>query len=145
MGAAGMLLLAGCSSPEPEFQFDDLGLLPTQEELVEFPLGHFAIPIPSIDDYGEKKRVPRNRLEFEFELHALVTPKHEAQLTDQWQRHEGKVRDQIIQVCRNASMDDLREVELTSLKSHMIDAVQAVLGSKYIRRLLITNVISQEL
>ena len=62
-----------------------------------------------------------------------------------WQRHEGKIRDRVIQVCRNARLEDLQEPELAKLKSHLVDAVQAELGTNSIRRLLIAEVVTQKL
>ena len=144
--AAGIVVaaLTGCSSP-PTYEFDELDSTPAQDELIEFPLGKYSIPIPLVHPYDNGSGSKRNRLEFSFELHALVTGDYESQLAELWERHEGTVRDRIILVCRNAKLEELQEPELATLKSHLTDAIQAELGPKGIRRLLISEVDTQKL
>jgi hypothetical protein len=137
-------VVAGCNS-RPAFDFDELDLTPAHDELAEFPLGSFTVPIPVVEGRGRDQQVRSNRLEFGFKLFALITPDQQSSLADAWKRHEGKIRDRVIRVCRNASVADLQEPELATLKSHLADAVQAELGAKGVRRLLLTEVITQEL
>jgi len=141
--AAGTLA-GGCSSKSP-YEFDELDLTPAQDELTEFSLGEYSIPIPIVQSYGQNGGSAHNSIEFSFQLHALITGDYESQLDEVWKRHEGTIRDRIILVCRNATMDELQEPELASLKSHLTDAVQAELGPKTIRRLLITEVVTRKL
>jgi hypothetical protein len=138
--AVGALLMAlvGCGAP-PSYEFDELDLTPAHDDLVEFWLGHYEIPVPITRGFGANS-ISRNRIELSFDLHALVTREYKSQLTDLWDRHEGNIRDGVIRVCRNASLDDLQEPELATLKSHLTDAVQAQLGPKQIRRLMLTEV-----
>ena len=136
--------LAGCSSPSP-YEFDSMDLSPTQDELIEFSLGKYSIPIPIVRPYEEKDKPRFNRIEFGFELYALIPLDYEKELTDSWSRHEGKVRDRVIRVCRAASLEELQEPELATLKSHLTDAVQSQLGRSGIRRLLIAEVRQREL
>jgi flagellar basal body-associated protein FliL len=89
--------------------------------------------------------VKRNRVEFAFSLYALTTPECEKRLKSQCKRHEGKVRDRVILICRNATAEDLQEQELATLKSHLTDAVHAEFGTQCIRRLLITDVVTRKL
>ena len=136
--------LVGCES-RTAFEFDALDLTPAQDEMAEFSLGHYAIPIPIAKPDGSSDGESRNRLVLTFDLFALVSPSEVPVLTDSWQRHEGNVRDCILRVCRNASTEELQEPELATLKSHLTDAVQDQLGSKSIHRLLISEVTSKEL
>jgi hypothetical protein len=129
----------GCES-KSRFQFDELDLVPAQEELSEFSLGKYAIPIPIAEPGDGEADHKRNAVEFGFELIAVVKREHESRIADSWQRHEGKIRDRVIRVCRNASLDDLEE-----LKAHLMDAVQAQLGDKEIRQLVIAEVNSHEI
>jgi hypothetical protein len=143
-GKSVALLLAcfacgGCGS-KSRFQFDELDLVPAQEELTEFSLGKYAIPIPVANGIGGEADSMRNAVEFGFELIAVVKRDHEARIADSWERHEGKIRDRVIRVCRNASLNDLE-----ALKAHLMDAVQAQLGDKEIRQLVIAEVESQEI
>lgn len=143
--AAVVLALAGCGA-QPTYELDELDLTPAQDELAEVSLGHYVIPIPySRTQTGGTNSLPRNRIELSFDLHVLVTRGYESQVSDMWQRHEGKIRDAIIGVCRNASLEHLQESELATLKSHLTDAVQAQLGSKSIRRLVVTEIRTTEI
>jgi hypothetical protein len=136
--------LAGCRS-RSDFEFDALDLAPPQEELAELSLGKYRIPIPVPEDRGAKQLSYRHRFQFDFELHALVSPAEQSQVADAWSRHEGKIRDQIIRVCRNATVDELQEPELTTLKARLMDALASHLGDKEVQQLLFTEVISQEI
>lgn len=139
------VLSTGCGSESPNVSFEHLHISPAKEELSEFSLGNYSVPIPVVVDRTSDVAQRENRLELDFELYALVTPQHAAELEENWKRHEGKVRDQVISACRDASLEELAEPELATLKARLTDAVQAQLGDHEVRRLLITDVVSQEL
>jgi flagellar basal body-associated protein FliL len=143
VGAIG-LVVVGCSSP-PMFEFDELDLVPTQEELAEFSLGEYRIPIPVIEYQADNRPIHRNGFQLEFELFALVSPHEKSQITEAWDRHQGKIRDRVIRICRNTSMDELQEPELATLKGRLLDALAPQLGEKEVRQLLITEIVSQKL
>jgi len=134
-------IASGCSSG-PSYEFDALDLAPPQEELSEFNLGQYSIPIPVVAEAGSKQRLHRNRVQLNFELYALVRPEQESHLAAGWERHEGKIRDHVIRVCRNATVDELQEPELSTLKARLLDAVAAQIGKQDLRQLLITEVVS---
>jgi hypothetical protein len=145
--AAGVLIvgtLTGCGSP-PTFQFEGIDLAPGQAELSEFSLGEYRIPIPVVEIGKEAQSRFRHRFQFDFTLHALVSPTEESQVADAWTRHEGKIRDQVIRVCRNATLDELQEPELATLKARLIDALASQMGGQGLQQLLFTEVVSQEL
>jgi hypothetical protein len=142
---AGLGCLASGCGTHSSYEFDALDLAPPQEELSEFPLGEYRIPIPVAEDRGQNQPEHRNRFQIDFQLYALVTPEKRSQVADAWGRHEGKIRDHVIRVCRNASVDELHEPELSTLKARLIDALAAQMGENDVRQLLITEVVSQEL
>jgi hypothetical protein len=133
------VVAAGCGA-KSTFEFDELDLVRTQEELTEFPLGKYAIPIPVAAGDSEDSHQLHNHVQLDFELIAVVKRDHQSRISDSWKRHEGKIRDRVIRVCRNSSPDDLEE-----LRAHLMDAVQAQLGDKEIRQLVIAEVKSQPL
>lgn len=137
------LALVGCGSP-PTFQFDELDVA-RANTLSEFSLGSYQIPVPITKDRSNDHAPRRNRLRFDFELYALVAPGQSSVMADNWQRHEGKIRDRIMQICRNATLDDLQEPELATLKARLMDALQAELGEREVRRLMMTEVVSRKL
>jgi flagellar basal body-associated protein FliL len=136
--------VVGCSS-KSTFKFDQMDLVPAEEELTEFSLGEYKIPIPVPDDASAEKLNRRNRVQFDFDLYALISPKEQSQFKDAWDRHEGVIRDQVINICRSASVEELQEAELATLKSRLTDVLAAQLGDAKLRQLLITDVESQPL
>ena len=74
-----------------------------------------------------------------------MAPDRKSSIVDSWSRHEGKIRDNVIRVCRNASVDDLQEPELSTLKAHLMDALASQVGEEGLRQLLITEVESERL
>lgn len=139
-------LLSGCGGPaKSKFEFDCLDVVPAEDELNEFPLGEYKVPVPLMDHPGPSRFGGCNRLQFDFELYALVSPKEEAQFEDAWNRHEGVIRNRVIEICRRATADELMEPELSTLKARLSDALALQLGEKRLRQLLINNVVSQEL
>ncbi|MCI0333116.1 MAG: flagellar basal body-associated FliL family protein [Planctomycetes bacterium] len=144
IGGVTVCLAGGCGS-NSTYEFDALDLAPPQEELREFLLGQYSIPIPVAEDQGSNVLSHRNRFQLDFELHALVRPEQVSQVADDWARHEGKIRDHVIRVCRNASVGELQEPELSTLKARLMDALAAHMGTEELRQLLITEVVSQEL
>ena len=142
--ATATVCATGCSS-ESKFKFDQMDVAPAAEELTEFSLGEYMIPIPVAVDDGAEGQVRRNRFQFDFQLHALVSPKEESQIADAWERHEGVIRDKVISICRSASVDDLMEPELATLKARLADVLATQLGDKKVRQLLITDIVSRQL
>jgi flagellar basal body-associated protein FliL len=136
--------LAGCSS-KTSFKYDQLDVNSVEEELSEFSLGKYQIPIPVADERHDEAASRRNRFQFDFELYAVVSPKEESHIADVWDRHEGVIRDRVINICRSASVEELREPELATLKSRLTDVLALQLGEKRLRQLLIIDIVSQEL
>lgn len=142
--AVGCCALWGCQS-KSAFEFDQMDMLLGEEDLAEFPLGEYRIPIPLVDNRAAGPVVRTNRLELDFHLYALVSPKEEAEMEEAWNRHEGVIRDQVISICRRATVEELQEPELVTLKARLTDVLAAQLGEKRLRQLLIADVVSQQL
>lgn len=143
MGVLGCAA-SGCKSKAP-FQLDGIDVLPPVEELKEFSLGQYQIPISIVDDRNQAKLTRHNTFQFDFALYALVSPNEKSQIEDAWERHEGQIRDQVISVCRNATLDELQEPEFATLKARLTDVLAAKLGEKPLRQLVLNSVVSQPL
>ena len=100
-----------------------------------FSLGEYKIPIPVADERNKGRFAARNRFQFDFQLFALVSPNEESQIADAWERHEGVIRNQVINICRSASVEELQEPELATLKARLTDVLAAQLGEKRLRQL----------
>jgi hypothetical protein len=144
IAAAASCLAGGCAK-EPSFEYDLLDPVAAKEELSEFSLGEYSIPIPVVEEGRAGKLRHSNRFQLDFELYALVTPGKKSDIANSWSRHEGAIRDHVIRVCRNATVDELLEPELSALKAHLMDALVAQVGESGLRQLLITDVVSQRL
>ena len=144
--AAGLLAfsIVGCGST-PTYEFDELDSTPAQDDLIEFSFGKYVIPIPLAKSFAANEEQKRNRLEFSFELHALITGDYESELKGLWKQHKSSIRDQVILVCRTATIEEIQEPEFATLKSHLSDAIQEELGTKDIRRILISEVRTRQL
>jgi hypothetical protein len=141
--ALPFLSAGGCGS-EPAFEFDELDLVAAEEELEEFSLGEYAIPIPAATKGADGKVPTHNRLQMDFELFALVSPHEKLRLSDAWERHEGMIRDHVIRVCRNSPLEVLHEPELGTLKAKLKDALGPHFGHD-LHQLLITDVVTHEI
>jgi hypothetical protein len=135
--------VGGCGSA-PTFEFDEMDLMAAEEKLAEFTLGRFKIPVPAPDNKLDDRAVRRNRVQVDFELFALVSPTNTEHIEDTWKRHEGMIRDRVIRVCRNATLEELHEPELETLKARLMDAIGPQLGDD-LQQLLITEVVSHEI
>lgn len=135
---------SGCK-PKAEFQLDGIVVLPPVEELKEFSLGEYRIPISIVDDRNQAKLTRHNRFQFDFTLYALVSPKEQSQIEDAWGRYEGQIRDQVINVCRCATLDELQEPAFATIKARLTEVLSAKLGDKPLRQLVLNAVVSQPL
>jgi flagellar basal body-associated protein FliL len=137
------LAASGCGS-EPAFEFDELDLVAAEEELEEFSLGEYAIPIPATGNDVDGQAPKRNRVQMDFELFALVSPHEKSKLSAVWERHEGMIRDHVIRICRNSPLEVLHEPELGTLKAKLKDALGPHFGDD-VHQLLITDVVTREI
>lgn len=135
VGVIGCAVVAGCAGEDDRNAFDEISRLPETEVLIEVPIGRFVIPVPVVlDDDADEIRA-ENLLQLTFELVAIVAPRHESLVKRLGERHEGRIRDKVIGVCRNTARDDLLESEWATLKAHLLDAMQPLLGGTIVRRL----------
>ena len=126
-------------------RFEELGSAPEQEEFVEVLLGSFMVPVPAVVESPDERPRKLNLVQFQFDLYALVQPDQQDELERLKSRHDGRIRDEVIRICRHTRVDDLSEPDLTTLKLHLLEATRPLLGGAMLRRLLVTNVLSNPL
>jgi len=137
-------VLVGCQEAE-EFELEGLEMPPIEEELTELPLGDYHIPIPLVEEVTSGGIKRRHRMQLDFLLHVLVKSSERSEVEKAWERHEGTIRDQVIRVCRKATLQELQEPDLATLKARLMQALAGPTGQKDLRHLLITEVVSQPL
>lgn len=139
-----LVLLVGCGEPE-EIELEGLEMPPVEEELTEMPLGEYNIPIPLVEEVSGGKIKRRHRVQLDFLLFVLVKPSEKARVERAWERHEGTIRDQVIRVCRKATLEELQEPDLATLKARLLLALAGPTDQKDLRHVLITEIVSQPL
>ncbi|CAN0364657.1 unnamed protein product [Ectocarpus sp. 4 AP-2014] len=80
---------------------------------------------------------PANLMEIEMRLVAVADPGEAESVQRMKERNSGRIRDCVIRVCRSTTRDDLTESEKATLKAHLLDAVQPLLGGEAVRQLVI--------
>lgn len=137
--------LVGCAEKESDPMLTEIGLLPARESLVEVPIGSFLLPVPIFFEDATTLLEVSNLIQLDFDLVAIVEPEHKSRVERYRDRHGGRLRDEVIRVCRNTSRDDLMESEWSTLKAHLLDATQPLLGGLGVRRLATPRIIKEPL
>lgn len=133
------LLLAGSGCGQAETSpFERFERLPTVEQLVTVDLGEYVVPVP-VEPGEDASGVAATQLQIEFFLHAAVLPEHVRSLRQNYERLEGRFRDNVIDVCRNTSVEDLLDPSLTTLKTHLADSMKPFLGDAQLERIHIVD------
>lgn len=135
--AAICLAMAGCG-PSERSPFERFERLPAVEELVTVPLGEYVVPIP-VDVASAETPIAATQVQIEFELHAAVLPQYERTLKSNYERLEGRLRNDVIEVCRNLPVEELMDPTLTSLRTHLADSLKPYIGHARIERIHIAD------
>lgn len=131
-------LLSGCGGEEASTSvFDEISRMPTRKELVEVSLGSFMVPVPIVLESATERFEPANLMQIQMSLVAVTDPDEADQVERLKKRNAGRIRDRVIRVCRSTTRDDLTESQKATLKAHLLDAVQPLLGGDAIRQLVI--------
>ncbi|TWT96708.1 hypothetical protein Pla108_24820 [Botrimarina colliarenosi] len=139
------VVVIGCGEGDAPTAFDNITRLPTREEFVEIEIGTFVVPVPMVLESATERFEPDNLMEVEIDLFVVVDPHEVRQVKKLTKRNEGRIRDRVISVCRNTTRDDLLEAQMATLKAHLLDAVQPLLGGPAVRRIGLRRVIIDEL
>lgn len=128
--------VGGCGSEElsPIERFERL---PSVADLVTVELGEYVIPIPV--DPANESPIAATQVQIEFRLHAAVLPENEKTLRNNYERLEGRFRDTVIETCRNTAIEDLLDPSLSTLKTHLTDALKPYIGSAHLERVHIAD------
>lgn len=137
LAVAIVLSTIGCGGTETS-PFERFERLPTVEELVTVELGEYVVPVP-VEVSNEASLLAATQVQIEFFLHAAVLPRHERTLRRNFERLEGRFRDNVIEVCRNTPVEDLLDPSLSTLKTHLADSMRPFIGDARIERIHIAD------
>jgi hypothetical protein len=140
--AALTLAAVGCGEQRATSLIDQIEHSQVNERLVELELGEFAIPIsaPYLDEHQSTRN--RSVMLLRFELWGLVSPRQAAASKRIAARNAGTIRDRVITTCRAAAVGDLQDPNLTALRSRMLDSIQPLFEGHMLRRVFVTEVLS---
>ena len=136
--AVVMASIAGCGGTVE--YFEEMELLPAKEKLIEHSLGHFGMPVPVKTPVEGTNWTHGNAIHLSFDLHAVVGPRDEKAIAKAWEQYEGNFRNDLLQLCRHASLDELTEPGLLTLKGRLTDMIGRYLGERRVRRLVFTKI-----
>lgn len=108
-------------------------------------MGDFSVPVPVNVATGPLGVARQNRVQFRFVLHALVDPADATKTSRLVERRKGQLRDDVMRVCRNSSLDELLDPQLATLRTRLLDATQPLLESVTLRRVLVTGRMTEPL
>lgn len=135
--------IVGCGKSTEPIAFDSISRLPTNEDLVEIEIGSFIVPIPLVLDDSDENFEVDNRVQINFDLVAVVDPNKQAKVEKLIELHAGKIRNEVMRVCRNTSHVDIVEADWTTFKAHLLDAIQPYLGGAALRRLVMPKIVKE--
>ncbi len=117
--------------------------LQPREELAEVDVGTFRIPLAAVDQRQREGEglAERNALLLRFHLFALVPQHQEDHVTTRIQSHGARLREDVIRTCRKATLDELEEPALITLKMELHKVLGRYFGPKHLRQIVITNVL----
>jgi hypothetical protein len=138
----GLVVMSGCSEPAAS-ELSAMEPLQEKERLAEVEVGAFRIPLVAVDQrQGEEEYVPdRNALLLRFQLFVLVPPHHESDVAGRIHSHGARLREEVIRTCRKATLEELDEPELVTLKSELRKVLGRYFGPEHLRQVVVTNVL----
>lgn len=140
---APLAVLAGCGGDAPvQFTINEQEMGRIAEELVEIPLGQYEVPVPApyADDSAQTRY--KTALLFRFRLDALVEPHESGSTARLIGRNKNSLRDRVMTTCRNSSVNELLDPQLTAFRARVLDEIQPLFEGHLVRRLVITEVLT---
>ena len=137
-----VVALSGCNEPAVS-ALPAMEPLQEKERLSEVDVGSFRIPLAAVDErQGETGYISeRNALLLRFQLYVLVPPHHESDVTGRLHSHGARLREEVIRTCRKATLDELDEPELVTLKNELREVLGRYFGPEHLRQVVVTNVL----
>lgn len=137
-----LVVVTGCGEP-PVSEFPTAEPLQDKERLAEVEVGDFRIPLVAVDQRQAAERYlsERNSLLFRFRLYVLVPPHRENDVAGRIRSHGARLREEVIRTCRKATLDELDDPELATLKGELREILGRYFGPKHLRQVVVTHVL----
>ncbi|MDA7950301.1 MAG: hypothetical protein MPJ24_02350 [Pirellulaceae bacterium] len=121
-----LILLGGCGSKAANDEFAQEGAV----ELTEVHLGDYNVTV-DIDSEFEGRKILLNG-QLSFSLFATVDEKNRKRLEKLILQRKGTFDDRVIAICRDTKLPDLRDPNLTVIRSKMKEMVELLFENTYI-------------
>ncbi|MCA9247786.1 MAG: hypothetical protein KDA42_11735 [Planctomycetales bacterium] len=112
--------------------------MPANENYAEVLLEEYIISIPFTqrDESGDSWL---ENVQVRFELAALVEPSQVDKFEELLESRHGRFNDEVIRVCRNLDVNDLRDPGNHFLAIALMEAADSVLGRDIVRQFVVSD------
>lgn len=110
------------------------------EEVSHIHLGDYRIPIAVLVERETDHDPAPVWMKLQFSLYAETAPEHSAAVEAALERRQGAIRNAVLEICRSASVDEVLDPRLASVKSRMSEATKSLLGDDRIRALIMGQI-----
>lgn len=140
--AAILMVLPGCGGVEAARLADYLETLEFDaplESLKEVKLGDYRVSSAARAQEASPTDAQRTWVQITCKLYVIVAPENESAVVEAYERHRGVFDDTIVQIFRNATIDELSDPRWSTIKSRLSDFARLVLGGEQIRQIVIVD------
>lgn len=139
----GLLGLTGCGGEEVaklEDYLEELEFDTPLESVKEINVGRFRIPLAAEHHDASGRESKPMWVQFKFHMYVIVAEENEKSVMSSLERHRGMINDVVLSVCREASIDQLEDNRLATIKSNLLDTVRPLLGDEKVRQITLNRV-----
>ena len=111
---------------------------PVKEQLVEAMVEEYVISVP-FEQQDESGETWRENVQLRFLLAALVSPDQLDNFESRMEERHGRFNDEVIRVCRELDVNDLRDPGNHFLGIALMEAADLVLGRETVRRFVVSD------
>jgi hypothetical protein len=136
------MMLPGCGGVEEAKLADYLEVLDFNkplESLAEVQLGEYRVSSATGKQEDLQRNAQRTWVQISCKLYVVVTPENTSIVTKSYERHRGMFDDNIVQIFRSATVDELSDPRWSVIKSRLSDFARPILGEERIHQIVIDD------
>ena len=109
------------------------------ESLAEVQLGDYRVSSATGTQEDLQRNSERTWVKISCKLYVIVSPENVSRVMKAYQRHQGVFDDQIVQIFRSATIDELSDPRLSVIKSRLADFARPILGEERIHQVVLDD------
>ena len=140
--AVVMTTLPGCGGVEEAKLADYLEVLDFNkplESLTEVRLGDYRVSSATGKQESLQRNKQRTWVQITCKLYVIVSPRNASRVTKAYQRHQGIFDDNIVQIFRSATIEELSDPRWSVIKSRLSDFARPVLGEERVHHVVVDD------